>query len=220
MKKLLEDTLFGPLLHRNPVALQALGVCSALAVTTSLKPALMMCLALTCVATLACTAVSALRHQIPDSIRIIVQITVISSLVIIVDQIFKAYAYEISKQLSVFVGLIITNCIVLARTEGFAMNNPVSLSAIDGLANGLGYSAVLILVATVRELFGTGALLGRSILPPMSDGGWYHPNGMMLMAPSGFFILGGLIWLANVWQSRAIATREATTETSTDLQKI
>ena len=196
------EALFGPILHRNPVALQALGICSALAVTTSLQPTLLMCLALTSVATLASTLVSLLRRYIPNSIRIIIQITIISSLVIIVDQLFKAYAYETSRQLSVFVGLIITNCIVLARTEGFAMNNSPLVSAFDGLGNGLGYSVVLITLACLRELFGAGTILGVTMLPLARDGGWYYPNGMMLMAPSGFFILGLLIWLMHGWKAR------------------
>ncbi|MGR8947200.1 MAG: NADH:ubiquinone reductase (Na(+)-transporting) subunit D [Gammaproteobacteria bacterium] len=200
--------VLGPLLHTNPVALQALGVCSALAVTTSLKPTLLMCLALTSVATLASTIISLLRHYIPNSIRIIIQITIISSLVIIVDQFFKAYAYETSQQLSVFVGLIITNCIVLARTEGFAMNNSPLLSLCDGLGNGLGYSIVLIVLACLRELIGAGTILGTTILPLARDGGWYYPNGLMLMAPSGFFILGLLIWLMQEWQARGESTKK------------
>lgn len=213
------DALLGPLLHRNPVALQALGICSALAVTTSLQPALLMCLALTSVATLASATVSLLRKHIPSSIRIIIQITIISSLVIIVDQLFEAYAYETSQQLSVFVGLIITNCIVLARTEGFAMNNPVGVSLLDGLGNGLGYSAVLIIVATVRELVGAGTIGGYTLLPLASDGGWYYPNGMMLMAPSGFFILGLLIWLMHGWEARATSRQEGSVKLKPSVEK-
>ena len=203
------DVLLGPLLLRNPVALQALGICSALAVTTSLQPALLMCLALTTVATISSTSVSLLRHYIPNSIRIIIQITIISSLVIIVDQLFKAYAYETSQQLSVFVGLIITNCIVLARTEGYAMNNPVGISLLDGLGNGLGYSAMLIVVATLRELFGAGTILGHVVLPLAGDGGWYYTNGIMRMAPGGFFILGLMIWLIRIWQTRSVTRKNA-----------
>ncbi len=199
-----KDVLFGPLLLRNPVALQALGICSALAVTTSLQPALYMCLALTSVATISSASISLLRHYIPNSIRIIIQITIISSLVIIVDQIFKAYAYEISQKLSVFVGLIITNCIVLARTEGFAMRNTVGLSLLDGLGNGLGYSAMLIMVATLRELLGSGTILGHVVIATVGNGGWYYPNGIMLMAPGGFFIVGLLIWLIRIYQSRTV----------------
>lgn len=195
MSATLKHVFLEPIISSNPVALQALGVCSALAVTTSLLPTLFMCIAVISVATCASAAVSAIRHYIPNSIRIIIQITIISTLVIIVDQLFKAYAWETSKQLSVFVGLIITNCIVLARCEGFAMHNPVGISIIDALGHALGYSLVLLLVATLRELLGAGTLLGVSILPLVQDGGWYQANGIMLMAPSGFFIIGLLIWI-------------------------
>ena len=188
------DTLLAPVIDNNPVTLQILGICSALAVTTSLLPALLMCLALTVVATLSNGAVSAIRHHLPASIRIIIQMTIIASLVIVVDQVLKAYAYETSKQLSVFVGLIITNCIVLGRAESFASNNPVGLSVLDGLGNGLGYSAILITVAVTRELFGAGTLMGVTILPVSADGGWYVPNGMMLLPPSAFFVIALIIW--------------------------
>lgn len=187
-------TLREPLLRNNPVAIQFLGICSALAVTTSLLPTLLMCAALTSVACLANVFVSLIRHHIPDNIRIIIQITIISSFVIVVDQILKAYAWETSRQLSVYVGLIITNCIVLARTENFAMNNGVASSLLDGLGHGLGYSLILICVAAIRELLGAGSLLGITILPLAGEGGWYEGNGMMLMAPSGFFIIGLLVW--------------------------
>lgn len=195
-----KQLLFSPIVTSNPVALQALGVCSALAVTTSLLPALLMCAALTSVITLACLSVSLIRNYLPHNIRIIIQITIISSFVIIADQIIKAYAYELSKQLSVFVGLIISNCIVLGRTEGFATKNTPLISLVDGLGHGLGYSLVLILVASIRELFGSGTLLGISVLPLLRDGGWYPANGIMLMAPSGFFIIGLLIWLLQSWK--------------------
>ena len=220
MNSAIFETLIGPVLHKNPVALQALGICSALAVTTSLSPTLLMCLALTSVAALACVIVSLLRHTIPNSIRIIIQITIISSLVIVVDQLFKAFAYETSRQLSVFVGLIITNCIVLARTEGFAMNHGPLISFFDGLGNGLGYSAVLIVVASVRELIGAGTLLGHTVLPLAADGGWYHPNGMMLMAPSGFFILGLLIWSMQTWKARLESARDTAPKISSQVEKI
>jgi Na+-transporting NADH:ubiquinone oxidoreductase subunit D len=190
MRKVVID----PLIDNNPVTLQMLGICSALAVTTSLLPALLMCVALTCVTALACAAISLIRHRIPNNIRIIVHMTIIASLVILTDQLLRAYAFETSKQLSVFVGLIITNCIVLGRAEAFAMKNPVGLSFLDGLSNGLGYSLILIAVATLRELFGAGTLLGYSILPLTQDGGWYPANGMMLLPPSAFFIIGLLIW--------------------------
>jgi Na+-transporting NADH:ubiquinone oxidoreductase subunit D len=186
--------LIEPIVDNNPIMLQVLGICSALAVTTSLGPALLMCLALTAVTALSGAAISSIRNRIPNNIRIIVQMTIIASLVIVVDQVLKAYAYETSKQLSVFVGLIITNCIVLGRAEAFAMHNPPWISFLDGLGNGLGYSAVLITVAVARELFGAGTLLGYTILPKVSEGGWYEPNGLMLLPPSAFFIIGLMIW--------------------------
>lgn len=205
-----KDVFIRPLISDNPITLQVLGICSALAVTTSLLPAILMCLALTSVLILANVSVSLIRHYIPKNIRIIIQITIIASLVIIVDQVLKAYAYETSKQLSVFVGLIITNCIVLAHTEGFAMNNSVGISFLDGLGTGLGYSIILITVASLRELFGSGSLLGVSIFPLATEGGWYHPNGIMLVAPSGFFIIGLLIWLIRTWKSAQIERHEYT----------
>jgi Na+-transporting NADH:ubiquinone oxidoreductase subunit D len=186
--------LLDPLVDNNPVTLQVLGVCSALAVTTSLLPALMMCVAMTAVASLSGAAISSIRNHIPNNIRIIVQMTIIASFVIVVDQVLKAYAFEVSKQLSVFVGLIITNCIILGRAEAFAMKNGVGMSFLDGLGNGLGYSAVLVIVAAFRELFGAGTLLGYSVLPLTSNGGWYEANGLMLLPPSAFFIIGLLIW--------------------------
>ena len=175
-------------------ASQNRAVLSALAVTTSLLPALLMCIALTSVAALSGAAISSIRNHIPNNIRIIVQMTIIASFVIVVDQMLKAYAFETSKQLSVFVGLIITNCIILGRAEAFAMKNGVGMSFMDGVGNGLGYSFVLIVVATSRELFGAGTLLGYEILPLTSNGGWYEANGMMLLPPSAFFIIGLLIW--------------------------
>lgn len=192
--------LIDPLVDDNPVTLQVLGICSALAVTTSLLPALLMCVALTSVAALSNAAISSIRKRIPNNIRIIVQMTIIASLVILTDQILRAYAFETSKQLSVFVGLIITNCIVLGRAEAFAMKNTVGLSFLDGLGNGLGYSAILLTVAIIRELFGAGTLLGYRILPLVSDGGWYDANGMMLLPPSAFFIIGLLIWAIRSWK--------------------
>ncbi len=200
--------LITPIVDNNPVTLQILGICSALAVTTSLLPALLMCLALTVVATLANASVSAIRHHLPVSIRIIIQMTIIASLVIVVDQVLKAYAYETSKQLSVFVGLIITNCIVLGRAESFASNNPVGLSALDGLGNAIGYSLILILVAAARELFGAGTLMGVTIFHSTADGGWYVPNGMMLLPPSAFFVIGLLIWALRTWRSAQVEKPE------------
>jgi Na+-transporting NADH:ubiquinone oxidoreductase subunit D len=196
--------LIDPLVDTNPVTLQVLGICSALAVTTSLMPALIMCVALTAVAALSNAAISSIRSRIPNNIRIIVQMTIIASLVIVTDQLLRAYAFETSKQLSVFVGLIITNCIVLGRAEAFAMKNSVGLSFLDGLGNGLGYSAVLLIVATMRELFGAGSLFGYSILPLTSDGGWYHANGLMLLPPSAFFIIGLLIWAVRSWKKEQV----------------
>jgi len=210
MTNKVKNAFIRPLIDNNPITLQILGICSALAITTSLLPALLMCLALTSVLTIANVSVSLMRHIIPNNIRIIIQITVIASLVIIVDQILKAYAYETSKQLSVFVGLIITNCIVLAHTEGFARNNSVGISFLDGLGTGLGYSMILITVASLRELFGSGSLLGVSIFPLVTEGGWYHPNGIMLVAPSGFFIIGLLIWLIRTWKSAQLERHEYT----------
>ena len=189
-----KQVIIDPLIDNNPITLQMLGICSALAVTTALLPSLLMCLALTSVITLACGTISSIRHYIPNNIRIIVQMTIIASFVIVVDQMLRAYAFETSRQLSVFVGLIITNCIVLGRAEAFAMKNGVGMSMLDGLGNGLGYSLVLIIVATVRELFGAGTLLGQQILPLTSDGGWYEANGLMLLPPSAFFIIGLMIW--------------------------
>jgi Na+-transporting NADH:ubiquinone oxidoreductase subunit D len=190
--------LIDPLIDNNPVMLQVLGICSALAVTTSLLPALIMCLAMTSVAAMSGFTISLIRRRIPNNIRIIVQITIIASFVIVVDQVLKAYAFETSKQLSVFVGLIITNCIILGRAEAFAMGNGPGMSFLDGVANGLGYSIVLIAVAVLRELFGAGSLLGYEILHLTSNGGWYEANGLMLLPPSAFFIIGLLIWVVRV----------------------
>jgi Na+-transporting NADH:ubiquinone oxidoreductase subunit D len=196
--------LLDPVIDNNPITLQVLGICSALAVTTSLLPALLMCIALTSVAALSNAAISSIRTRIPNNIRIIVQMTIIASLVIVTDQVLRAFAFETSKQLSVFVGLIITNCIVLGRAEAFAMQNSPGVSFLDGLGNGLGYSAILIIVATLRELFGAGSLFGNGILPLTSDGGWYQANGMMLLPPSAFFIIGLLIWLIRSWKTEQV----------------
>jgi len=199
-----KDVLLDPLFNKNPIGLQILGICSALAVTSKLETVVVMSLAVIFVLCGSNASVSLIRSQIPSNIRIIVQITIIATLVIIVDQFLKAYAFGISKQLSVFVGLIITNCIVLGRAEGFAMKNPVGLSFLDGLGNGLGYSIVLLLVAFFRELLGAGKLLGYTILPSTSEGGWYLPNGLMLLPPSAFFIIGLLIWLLRTWKTDQI----------------
>jgi len=196
--------IIDPLVDNNPVTLQMLGICSALAVTTSLLPALLMCIALTSVAALSSAAISLIRNRIPNNIRIIVHMTIIASLVILTDQLLRAYAFETSKQLSVFVGLIITNCIVLGRAEAFAMKNTVGLSFLDGLGNGLGYSLVLIIVATLRELFGAGTLFGFPIFELTQDGGWYQANGLMLLPPSAFFIIGFLIWVIRSWRKQQV----------------
>ena len=193
--------LIRPIITENPITLQILGICSALAVTTSLATALTMCVALTVVLSLANTSISLIRHHIPPSIRLIVQITIIASLVIVADQFLRAYAFEISQRLSIFVGLIVTNCIVLGRAEGFAMHNRVWPSFLDGLGNGLGYSLILIIVSTVRELFGAGTVLGFVILPSVENGGWYQPLKLMLLAPSAFFIIGFLIWMIRSWRT-------------------
>ncbi|TVZ39183.1 Na+-transporting NADH:ubiquinone oxidoreductase subunit D [Alteromonadaceae bacterium 2753L.S.0a.02] len=189
-----KELLFKPILDNNPIGLQILGICSALAVTSSMKVTLVMCIALTVVTTFSNFFVSIIRNQIPSNIRIIAQMTVIASLVILVDQVLKAVAYDISKQLSVFVGLIITNCIVMGRAEAFAMKNPPVASALDGFGNGLGYSAMLIALAVVRELFGAGALFGVEIMKTVNNGGWYVPNGILLLPPSAFFLIGLYIW--------------------------
>lgn len=186
--------LTAPLIDNNPVTLQMLGICSALAVTTALDTALIMSLALLSVLAAASTLISLIRAHLPPSIRLVVQITIIASLVIVTDQVLRAFAFEISQRLSVFVGLIVTNCIVLGRAESFAMHNPVWPSFLDGVGNGLGYGLILMVVATIRELLGSGTLFGVTVLPLGSEGGWFEPLGFMLLAPSAFFIIGLLIW--------------------------
>lgn len=187
-------TLIDPILVSNPVTLQVLGICSALAVTTSLSTSIVMSAALISVLTLSNGIISLIRNHVPRSIRLIVQITIIASLVIVVDQVLQAYMFAMSKRLSVFVGLIVTNCIVLARAEGFAMKNPPGMSLLDGLGNGLGYALILIVIGTVRELLGAGTLMGVTILPLAADGGWFTPLGLMALPPSAFFLLGLLVW--------------------------
>ena len=196
-----KEVLLNPLFNSNPIGLQILGICSALAVTSKLETVLVMSLAVTFVIACSNVSVSLIRQHIPGNIRIIVQMTIIATLVIIVDQFLKAYAFSVSKQLSVFVGLIITNCIVLGRAEAFAMKNPPGLSFLDGIGNGLGYSLVLVLVAFFRELLGAGKLLGVTLLPTTNEGGWYLPNGLMLLPPSAFFIIGLLIWALRTWKT-------------------
>ena len=187
-------TLVDPILVSNPVTLQVLGICSALAVTTSLSTAVVMSAALIFVLTLSNATISLIRNHIPRSIRLIVQITIIASLVIVVDQVLQAYMFEMSRRLSVFVGLIVTNCIVLGRAEGFAMQNPPGASLLDGIGNGLGYALILVVIGTVRELLGAGTLMGFVILPTEADGGWFTPLGLMALPPSAFFLLGLVVW--------------------------
>jgi len=202
------QVLTEPVFDNNAIMAQVLGICSALAVTTKLSTTVTMCLAVIFVLTFSNMAVALIRQLIPSSIRIVVQMTIIASLVIVVDLFLKAFAYDISKQLSVFVGLIITNCIIMGRAEGFAMKNGVPLSFLDGLGNGVGYSVVLLVVGFFRELFGSGTLLGFTILPTASNspegGGWYEPNGLMLLAPSAFFIIGLMIWALRTWKPQQV----------------
>jgi len=194
------DALFGPIFDENPIALQVLGICSALAVTTKLQTTVTMCIAVMFVLIFSNLSVALIRHHIPTSIRMIVQMTIIASLVIIVDQFLKAYAYNTSKQLSVFVGLIITNCIIMGRAEAYAMKNPIHYSVLDGIGNGLGYAVILLFVGVVRELFGSGKLFGYEVLKLTTDGGWYEPNGLLLLSPSAFFLIGFFIWALRTWK--------------------
>ena len=198
------EVLLDPLFNDNPIALQVLGVCSALAVTTKMETACVMSLAV--IAVMACSnvAVSLIRNYIPSSIRIIVQLTIIASLVIITDQVLKAFVYDISKQLSVFVGLIITNCIIMGRAEAFAMQNGPVMSLYDGVGNAAGYSLVLVVVAFFRELFGSGSLFGYTILAPVTEGGWYVPNGLMVLSPAAFLIIGVFIWVIRSWKPEQV----------------
>ena len=200
----IKEVLLNPLFNNNPIGLQILGICSALAVTSNLKTALVMSVALTLVTGFSNLFISMIRSRIPSSIRMIVQMVIIASLVIVVDQVLKAFAYSLSKQLSVFVGLIITNCIVMGRAEAFAMQNPPVVSFFDGIGNGLGYSFYLVVLGTIRELLGAGKLLGYEILPLVNDGGWYQPNGMLLLPPSAFFLIGLFIWATRGWKKEQV----------------
>ncbi|WP_086983267.1 NADH:ubiquinone reductase (Na(+)-transporting) subunit D [Vibrio aphrogenes] len=206
--KELRKSIVSPVLDNNPIALQVLGVCSALAVTTKLETAFVMTLAVMFVTAFSNLFVSLMRNHIPNSVRIIVQMAIIASLVIVVDQVLRAYFFDISKQLSVFVGLIITNCIVMGRAEAFAMKEAPLPSFIDGIANGLGYGFVLIVVGFFRELLGSGRIFGMQVMPLISDGGWYQPNGMMLLAPSAFFLIGFLIWVIRVIKPEQVEAKE------------
>jgi len=198
--KEMKSLVFGHVFANNPIALQVLGICSALAVTTKVEKALVMGIAVMLVTAFSNFFISLIRKHIPSSVRIIVQMTIIASLVILVDQVLKAYAYNLAKELSVFVGLIITNCIVMGRAEAYAMKSPPLMSFLDGIGNGLGYSVLLLIVAVIRELFGSGSILGMPILPLVSAGGWYQPMGLLLMPPSAFFIIGLLIWGLRTWR--------------------
>jgi Na+-transporting NADH:ubiquinone oxidoreductase subunit D len=200
----LRSALFDPIFKSNPIALQVLGICSALAVTTKLETTATMCLAVTIVLALSNFSISLIRNHIPSSIRMIVQMTIIASLVIIVDQFLKAYAYDTSKQLSVFVGLIITNCIIMGRAEAYAMKNGVVSSTLDGIGNGVGYSVVLLSVGVIRELLGSGKLFGLTVLPLTTDGGWYEANGLLLLSPSAFFLIGFFIWGLRTWKTEQV----------------
>ena len=204
MNRKVRQTLLDPLFDNNPIGLQVLGICSALAVTTKMETAFVMSLAVIFVLATSSTAVSLIRNRIPSSIRIITQLTIIASMVIVTDQILKAYVYEISLQLSVFVGLIITNCIVMGRAEAFAMQNTPGLTFVDAIGNGAGYAIVLMLVAFFRELLGTGRLFGVTILNPVNEGGWYLPNGLMVLAPAAFLLIGCFIWAVRTWKPEQI----------------
>ena len=202
----IKKTLFDPLFNNNPIALQILGICSALAVTTKLEAALVMSVAVIVVTGFSSLFVSLMRNHIPSSIRIIVQMTVIASMVILTDQILKAFVYDVAKSMSVYVGLIITNCIVMGRTEGYAMKNGAIMSFLDGIGNGLGYSFILIVVAFFRELFGSGKLLGITVFKTIGEGGWYQTNGMALLSPSAFFLIGFIIWIIRTFKTEQIET--------------
>lgn len=208
--KELKQVLTGPIISNNPIALQILGVCSALAVTAKMETAIVMTIALTAVTALSNLFISMIRNHIPSSVRIIVQMTIIASLVIVVDQVLQAYAYDVAKQLSVFVGLIITNCIVMGRAEAYAMKNGPAMSFLDGIGNGLGYSAMLIIVAFFRELLGAGKLLGVPIFETVQNGGWYQPNGLMLLPPSAFFVIGLVIWALRAYKTEQVEEPEFT----------
>ncbi|MGX2948340.1 NADH:ubiquinone reductase (Na(+)-transporting) subunit D [Frederiksenia canicola] len=200
----LKKLLLSPIADNNPIALQILGICSALAVTTKLETAVVMAIAVSFVTGFASFFISCIRNYIPNSIRIIVQMAIIASLVILVDQLLRAYAYDLSKQLSVFVGLIITNCIVMGRAEAFAMKSKPLESFVDGIGNGLGYGAMLLVVGFFRELIGSGKLFGMTVFQTVQDGGWYQANGLFLLAPSAFFIIGFVIWAIRTWKPEQV----------------
>lgn len=200
----IKKTLFGPMFDNNPIALQILGICSALAVTTKMESVMVMALAVTLVTAVSGFCVSIIRNHVPSAIRIIVMMTIIASLVIVTDQLLKAFVYDIAKSMSVYIGLIITNCIVMGRAEAYAMKNGPIMSFLDGLGNGIGYSLVLIFVGLFRELFGSGKLFGFSIFPLINEGGWYQGNGIMLLSPSAFFLIGFFIWALRSWKKEQV----------------
>ena len=188
------DLLLRSIIERNPIALLVLGICSALAVTSQMTTAFVMFICVTLVVAFSSLTISIVRYQIPNTVRIGIQITVIATLVILIDQFLKAFYFDLSKQLSIYVGLIITNCIVMGRAEGFAMSNPPVNSFLDGIGNGLGYGFVLMFVAFIRELFGSGSLFGFEIFQLTTNGGWYERNGFLLLPVSAFFLIAILIW--------------------------
>ena len=199
MNSAVKENIVQPLFKNNPVFVQLLGICSALAVTTNLNNAFTMTLAVVFVTAFSNVGVSLIRKIIPGSIRMIVEMAIIAALVIVVDQLLKAFSYNLSKQLSVYVGLIITNCIVMGRAEAFAIKNGPTVSLLDGIGNGLGYGVVLMIVAFFRELFGFGTLFGFTVLKTVNNGGWYVPNGLMVLAPAAFFLIGGIIWVLKTY---------------------
>jgi Na+-transporting NADH:ubiquinone oxidoreductase subunit D len=203
------DVLLDPLFNNNPIALQVLGICSALAVTTKMETAVVMAAAVTFVLSMSNMSIGLIRNLIPTNIRIIVQLTIIASLVIVVDQVLKAYLFDIAKQLSVFVGLIITNCIVMGRAEAFAMQNGPRMSVLDGLGNGFGYGLILLVVGAFREVLGSGTFFSMTVLSPVAEGGWYTPNGLMVLAPGAFFLIGLFIWALRTWKPAQVEPPEA-----------
>ncbi|CCQ09421.1 Na(+)-translocating NADH-quinone reductase subunit D [Pseudoalteromonas luteoviolacea B = ATCC 29581] len=205
--KEMKQVLLGPVFANNPIALQVLGICSALAVTSKMEKALIMSIALTLVTAFSSLFISMIRNHIPSSVRIIVQMTIIASLVIVVDQTLQAFVYATAKELSVFVGLIITNCIVMGRAEAYAMKSPPMMSFLDGIGNGLGYSFILLTVAFIRELGGSGTLFGVEILPLVAEGGWYQPMGLLILPPSSFFIIGLIIWVLRTYKKDQVEAK-------------
>lgn len=214
-----KETFITPLLKENPVTLHILGICSALAITNSLTSSLIMSVSLTAVLVMTNVAISLIRKHLPSSVRLLVQITIIASAVAVIDQVLTAYLPEAARTLSVYIALIVTNCIVLGRAEACAMKNGVGTSILDALGNGLGYSMVLIFVAVIRELFGNGSLMGHRILELVHEGGWYEPNAMLLLPPSAFFIIGFLVWGIRTWKPEQIEKAEFKPEPLPDREK-